>query len=86
MTLSESLAAISSIAQSASFAVPPGVARDVAAIIHASAGIGARLAQQGRTRTQIVEAIRRVPDIEERIAEQDAEAARLIAARFGEEP
>jgi hypothetical protein len=86
MTLSESLAAISSIAQSASFAVPPGVARDVAAVIHAAAGISARLAQQGRTRTQIVEAIRRVPDIEERIAEQDAEAARLIAARFREEP
>jgi hypothetical protein len=83
MSLSEILASLSSVSQSATFALPAGHPRDVAAILHAALGVAARLSQTGRTRTQIVDAIRRVADIEDDVAAQDAAAAARIAARFG---
>ena len=83
MSLSEILAALSSISQSATFALPTGTPRDVAAILHAGLGVAARLSQTGKSRAQIVEAIRRVVDIEDAVAEQDAAAKARIAARFG---
>ena len=83
MSLSEILAALSSISQSATFALPTGTPRDVAAILHAGLGVAARLSQTGKTRAEIVEAIRRVVDIEDDVAAQDAAAKARIAARFG---
>ena len=83
MSLSESLTAAASLAQSACFVFPAGPARETATVVSAALSMAARLAQSGKTRAQIVDAIRRVESLEAMVAEQDAEVARAIAERFG---
>lgn len=83
MTLTESLTAAASLAQSACFVFPAGPARETATVVSAALSMAARLAQSGKTRAQIVDAIRRVESIEDNVAAQDAATARAIKERFG---